>query len=88
MASPLAVRSPSTLRTTSASPASSNGFLEVGGDDFLGVGIGGVAGYSELFRHPQAEQPVAARFGLELLLLVEGEFLLETFLALVECGHG
>ena len=35
----------------------------------------------------QTEQLVAARLGLEFLLLVEGEFLLETFLALVESGH-
>ena len=63
------------------------GFLEFGCDDFLGIGVGGVAGQAELLGRPQSEQPVAARFGLELLLLVEGEFLLEAFLALVECGH-
>ena len=63
------------------------GFLEIGGDHFLGIGSGGVAGDSELLGCPQSEQPVAAGLGLELLLLVEGEFLLETFFTLVECAH-
>ena len=62
-------------------------FLEIGGDDVLGVGAGGVARHSELFRHPQSQQLVAAGFGLEFQFLVEREFLLETFFALVECGH-
>ncbi len=47
----------------------------------------GVAGYAELLGSPKPEEPVAAGLGLELLLLVEGVFLLKTFLALVECGH-
>src|SRR5262249_62300648 len=38
-------------------------------------------------RRPQAEQLVASGVGLELQLLVNGEPLLETFLALVERGH-
>ena len=62
------------------------GFLEIGRDHFLGIGRGGIAGQAELFGCPKTEQLVAARLGLELLLLVEGEFLLETFLALVETG--
>ncbi len=33
------------------------------------------------------EQPVAAGFGLEFLLLIEGELLLKTFFALVEMRH-
>src|ERR1700742_3241502 len=52
---------------------------EFGCDDLPGIRTGGLAGDSELFGRPQSQQPVAARFGFELLLLVEGELLLETF---------
>ena len=62
-------------------------FLEIGRNHFLGVGIGVVTGHAELLRCPKTEQLVTAHLGLELLLLVEGEFLLKTFLALVESGH-
>ena len=63
------------------------GFLEIGRDDFLGLGRGGIGRQAELLGCPQTEQLVPARRSLELLFLVEGEFLLETFLALVESGH-
>src|SRR5207247_8549842 len=63
------------------------GFLEIGRHDLPGRGGGGVARHAELFRRPQSEQLVAARFGLELLLFVESELLLEAFLALIECRH-
>jgi hypothetical protein len=69
MAMPLAVKSPSTLRTTSASP-----IPRIRGDHFLGVGRGGVAGHSELFGCPHSEQPIAAGLGLELLLRVHANF--------------
>ena len=69
---------------TTRSPAC----LEIGGDDLLGIGVGGVAGHAELLRHPQPQQLVAAGLGLEFQLLVEREFLLETLFALVESGHG
>ena len=36
------------------------GFLDVGDNDFLGVGIGIGAGLAELFGGPQAERLVAA----------------------------
>ena len=64
-----------------------SGGLEFGRDDVLGIGAGGVGRHAQLFRHPQAQQLVAPCLGLELLLLVERELLLETFLAFVECGH-
>src|SRR5260370_38022592 len=64
-----------------------SGFLELGCDDLPGIGVGVLARHSELVRHPQSQEPVAARFGLEFLLLVGNVFLLETFLALVESGH-
>ena len=82
-ATPLAVISPQHL----VKHVAVAGFLEIGGDHFLGIGGGGVAGNAELFGDQLPEQFVAARLGLELLLLVEGEFLLKTFLALVESGH-
>lgn len=64
------------------------GFLEIGGHHLLGIGVGGIARDAELLGSPQAEQLVPAGFRLELQLLVEGELLLETFLALVELVHG
>ncbi len=63
------------------------GFLEIGDDDLLGVGVGLRARHPELRRRPQAEQLVAARVRLEAQLFVMGELLLETFLAFVERGH-
>src|SRR5262249_31704879 len=45
------------------------------------------AGEPELLGSPQTEQLVAPRRRLESQLLVVRELLLETFLALVECGH-
>ena len=60
------------------------GFLEIGGDHFLGIGGGGVALEAELRGDPQAEQLVAAGLRLEFLLLVERVFLLKTVFALVE----
>ena len=82
-ATPLAAKSPDHL----VLDVLVAGFLEIGGDHFLGIGGGGIAGHAEFFGCPQPEQLVAARLGLELLFLVEGELLLETFLALVESGH-
>ena len=58
--------------------------LEVGGDDFLGIRAGGVAGDSELLRDPQAQQFVSAGKGLEFVFLVERELLLKTLLTLFE----
>ena len=52
-----------------------------------GAGGASIAGDPELFGGPQAEQAVAARHGLELLLLVHCVLLLETFFTLVECRH-
>jgi hypothetical protein len=63
------------------------GFLEIGRNHFLGVGIGGVTGQAELLRCPKTEQLIAAHLSLEFLLLVESELLLETFLALVKSAH-
>src|SRR6185312_16744099 len=41
------------------------GSLDIGGDDFPGVGGCGLSRPSKQRSHPQAEQAVAARFGLE-----------------------
>jgi len=49
---------------------------------------GDLALEAELFGDPQSQQLVAAGQGLELQLLLDGEFLLKTLFALVECGHG
>jgi hypothetical protein len=63
------------------------GLLEIGHDDVLGIGVGLGAGQAELLRRPPAEELVAAGVRLESELLVMGEPLLETFLALVESRH-
>ena len=57
-------------------------------DGLSGVGCGRVTCDSQLLRRLQAEQAVSPRLGLEFQLAVEGEFLLEGFLAFVEGGHG
>ena len=64
------------------------GFLEVGGDDFLGIGIDLGAGEAELLCGPLSQELVAPGGRLELQLLVMRKPLLEAFLALVERGHG
>src|SRR5262249_45225513 len=56
-------------------------------DDRLGIGLGLGAGEPELLRRPQAEELVATGVCLESQLLVDGELLLEAFLALVERSH-
>src|SRR5262249_24107862 len=61
--------------------------LEIRHDDRLGIGVGLVAGEAELLRRPQAEELVATGVRLESQFLVEGELLLEAFLALVEGSH-
>src|SRR5262245_330991 len=61
--------------------------LEIRHDDRLGIGVGLVAGEAELLRRPQAEELVATGVRLESQFLVEGELLLEAFLALVERSH-
>src|SRR5258708_11099772 len=70
-----------------ADDGSGAAFAELGGDHHPGGVFGRLARDSELFGHPQSQKLVSARFGLELLLLVERELLLESFLTLVECGH-
>src|SRR5215471_5745365 len=45
-------------------------------------------GEAELLRRPLRQQPVAARLGAELELLVQGEFLLKGSFPLLEAGHG
>src|SRR5262249_42568932 len=62
--------------------------LELGQDDFLGVGLGVSPGLADQARRPQAQHLVLARRDLELKLLVVLELLLEGLLALVERGHG
>jgi len=62
--------------------------LEVGQDDFLGIGLGVGAALAHQAGGPQAEQLVLARGRLELQVLVVLELLLEGFFALVERGHG
>ena len=64
------------------------GFLEIGHHDFLGIGIGIGAGLAELFGRPEAEQLVAPRGRLEPQFLVEGEFALEAFFAVLHAAHG
>src|SRR6516165_6876438 len=61
--------------------------LEIRHDDRLGIGVGLVAGEAELLRRPLAEELVATGVRLESQFLVEGELLLEAFLALVERSH-
>src|SRR5262245_56221377 len=61
--------------------------LEIRHDDRLGIGVGLVAGEAELLRRPQAQELVATGVRLESQFLVEGELLLEAFLALVERSH-
>src|SRR5437660_1339734 len=64
------------------------GLLEVGGDDFLGIGIDRGAGEAELLGGPLSQELVAPGGRLELQLLVMRELLLKAVLALVERGHG
>ena len=63
------------------------GLLEIGGDDFLGIGIGIRAGLPEKPGRPQAEELVPAGFRLEPELFVMRELVLECVLAVVESGH-
>ena len=63
------------------------GFLEVRHHDRFGIGLSLGARELHLTGSPEAQQLVPAGFRLELRFLVEGKFLLETFLALVESGH-
>src|SRR5262245_33162829 len=61
--------------------------LEIRQDDRLGIGVGLGAGEAELLRRPLAEELVATGVRLEPQFLVDGELLLEAFLALVERSH-
>src|SRR5215472_3463052 len=61
--------------------------LEIRHDDPLGIGVSLIAGEAELLRRPQTEELVATGVRLESQFLVEGELLLEAFLALVERSH-
>ena len=63
------------------------GFLEIGLDDLLGVGVRVRPGFPHEPGRPQAEQLVAARLGLEAKLGVMGEFLLKFVFAVVEGRH-
>src|SRR5262249_1537388 len=60
---------------------------EIRHDDPLGIGVSLIAGEAELLRRPQTEELVATGVRLESQFLVEGELLLEAFLALVERSH-
>ncbi len=62
-------------------------FVEFGGDDTFGVGLGVGAGEPHLFRRPQPGEPVAPRGDLEAQLLVVLEARLEFLLAILESGH-
>src|SRR6478672_6526124 len=79
---PAEVRSPSTLRITSWSPAS-----EVGADDVLGISFRLRLGQAHAPRCPFAEQAVAAGNHAELHFLVAGEFGFKGALAVVELCH-
>src|SRR5215218_7967736 len=63
------------------------GFLEIGENDALGVGLGFVPGLSKTLGDPETQQLVAACLGLEAQFLIVGELLLEGILTLVEQGH-
>ena len=54
--------------------------LEIGLDHVPRIGVRVRAGQPELLRRPVAEQPVPARRGLELELLIMGEFALKASL--------
>src|SRR5262245_8207108 len=63
------------------------GPLKSGHHHRLAIGLRLRARKPELLGGPQAKKLVAARGRFESQLLVMRELLLETFLALVECGH-
>src|SRR5262245_1094636 len=63
------------------------GFLEVGDDQVVGIGLGLGARQPELLGGPQAEQLVAPRRRLELQILVMDEAPLEPFLTFLEHRH-
>src|SRR5919199_550971 len=63
------------------------GFLEIGPDHVLGVGVRLGLRQPHQPRRPAAEQPVAPRHDPELHLLVAGIFGFERPLAIVERGH-
>ena len=62
--------------------------FEVRAHHLLGIGVGILAGFAELFGGPQAEQLVAARHGLELRFLVHRKLLFEAFLTVSHAAHG
>ncbi len=64
------------------------GFLEVGFDDLLGIGLRGIATQPQLFRRPKSKQLVTAGIRLLFQLFVIRELVLKTFFAIVECAHG
>ena len=63
-------------------------FLEIGLDDFLGVGIGFLGREPHLVRRPASEQPVAPRGDAERGLLVHRVLAFLALLAVAEIGHG
>src|SRR5579883_1761733 len=63
-------------------------FAEGLGNRLTRIGGGGFSREAEFLGGPQAEQAVSAGYRLELQLLIDRKFLLESFLALVESGHG
>jgi hypothetical protein len=59
-------------------------FLEIGGDDFLGIGISRGTRDAHFAGRPQAQKLVPARVDLEARFLVMGEFRLGAFFACLE----
>ena len=64
-----------------------SGFLEIGFDHLQRIGTGFIAGFSENFGSPQAQQLVGAGIDFELGFGIMGKFVFKGVFAIIEGRH-